>query len=97
MPVHPLSDLVLVRIEPAPASQSPLVIPDAWRTPPLEGRVIAVGPGAVLARGEGRRPPAVAIGEIVTWSHGSGESVPLPDGADGLLLKETAILAVIER
>lgn len=92
MRVRPLFDCVLVRVEEPPAG--PIVIPDAWRSAPVEGVVLAVGPGAVAPDGS-VRPVQVLPGERVVWNVGSGERVELEGGERALVLRESAILAVL--
>jgi co-chaperonin GroES (HSP10) len=84
MRVRPLFNNVVVRVDPPP-TEGAIVLPDAWRTPPTEGVVLAVGPTV----------RELAAGDRVAWNHGSGEGVDLDDGARGLVLNESAILAVL--
>lgn len=84
MHVRPLFNNVVVRVDPPP-TEGPIVLPDAWRTPPTEGSVVAVGPTV----------RELACGDRVAWNRGSGEEVGLEDGARALVLPESAILAVL--
>ena len=58
MKVKPLQDrLVIKRIEEEEKTKGGIIIPDAAKEKPQEGRVVAVGDGKVLESGRGLRYP----------------------------------------
>ena len=57
MKVKPLQDrLVIKRIEEEEKTKGGIIIPDAAKEKPQEGRVVAVGDGKVLESGQRVRP-----------------------------------------
>ena len=92
---RPLHDRVLVRrIEAEERTTGGIIIPDTAKEKPVEGEVLAVGPGA---RDETGRiiPLDVKVGDRVLFGKWAGTDV-LIDGEEQLILKESDILGVIE-
>ena len=92
---RPLHDRVLVRrIETEEKTPAGIIIPDTAKEKPIEGEVLAVGPGA---RDEMGRviPLDVKVGDRVLFGQWAGTDV-LIDGEDRLILKESDILGMIE-
>ena len=95
MGFRPLHDRVLVRrIESEEKTPAGIIIPDTAKEKPIEGEVLAIGPGA---RDETGRiiPLDVKVGDRVLFGKWAGTDV-LIDGEDRLILKESDILGVIE-
>jgi chaperonin GroES len=92
---RPLHDRVLVRrIEVEEKTPSGIIIPDTAKEKPVEGEVLAVGPGARDETGK-IVPPDVKVGDQVLFGKWSGTDVII-DGEDRLILKEADIFGVIE-
>jgi chaperonin GroES len=92
---RPLHDRVLVRrIEVEEKTPSGIIIPDTAKEKPVEGEVLAVGPGARDETGK-VVPPDVKAGDHVLFGKWSGTDVII-DGEDRLILKEADIFGVIE-
>jgi chaperonin GroES len=92
---RPLHDRVLVgRIEAEEKTPGGIIIPDTAKEKPIEGEVLAVGPGS---RDETGRivPLDVKVGDRVLFGKWVGTDV-LIDGEERLILKESDILGVIE-
>jgi chaperonin GroES len=90
---RPLSDKVLVKPSQAEdKSAGGIFIPDAAKQKPIEGEVIAIGPGRVLDDGS-RSEMTVKIGDRVIYSKYGGTEVKL-DGEDYMILDEDQIYAV---
>ena len=90
-----LHDRVLVRrIEVEEKTPSGIIIPDTAKEKPVEGEVLAVGPGARDETGK-VVPPDVKVGDKVLFGKWSGTDVII-DGEDRLILKEADIFGVIE-
>jgi chaperonin GroES len=92
---RPLHDRVLVRrIESEEKTPAGIIIPDTAKEKPIEGEVLAAGPGA---RDEMGRviPLDVKVGDRVLFGQWAGTDV-LIDGEDRLILKESDILGMIE-
>ncbi len=96
MGFRPLHDRVLVRrVEAEEKTAGGIIIPDTAKEKPMEGEVVAVGPGA---RGEDGKiqPLDVKAGERVLFGKWSGTEVKL-DNEDLIIMKESDIMGVIEQ
>jgi chaperonin GroES len=92
---RPLHDRVLVRrLEAEEKTRGGIIIPDTAKEKPVEGEVLAVGPGA---RDEAGRivPLDVKVGDRVLFGKWAGTEV-LIDGEERIIMKESDILGVVE-
>jgi chaperonin GroES len=92
---RPLHDRVLVRrLEVEEKTRGGIIIPDTAKEKPVEGEVLAVGPGA---RDEAGRivPLDVKVGDRVLFGKWAGTEV-LIDGEERIIMKESDILGVVE-
>jgi chaperonin GroES len=95
MKFRPLHDRVVVRrIEQDEKTAGGIIIPDTAKEKPMEGEVIAVGPGA---RGEDGQihPLDVKAGDRILFGKWSGSEVKL-DGEELMIMKESDIMGIIE-
>ena len=93
MAVKPLNDRILVkRIDEETKSSGGIIIPDTAKEKPIEGRVIAVGPGK-WEKGE-RRPVDLEAGQRILFGKYSGTEIKI-EGDEHLILREDEVLAVI--
>ena len=93
---RPLHDRVVVkRIDAEEKSKGGIIIPDTAKEKPMEGEIVAVGPGA---RGEDGKlqPLDVKAGDRVLFGKWSGTEVKL-DGEDLIIMKESDIMGVLEQ
>ena len=94
MNVKPLADRLLVkRMDEAETQKGGIIIPDTAKEKPQQGKIVAVGPGAVNDSGE-RTKPEVKKGDIVLYGKYSGTEVNV-DGKDYLILRESDVLAIL--
>ena len=94
MTIKPLGDRVLVEaLDAKEVSKSGIIIPDTAKERPMEGRVIAVGPGRTNDEGK-KITLEVKKGDTVLYGKYSGTEVKI-EGKDFLILRETDILAVL--
>jgi chaperonin GroES len=94
MGFRPLHDRVVIRrIEAEEKTAGGIIIPDTAKEKPMEGEVIAVGPGA---RGEDGKiqPLDVKAGDRVLFGKWSGTEVKL-DGEDLIIMKESDIMGIM--
>ena len=94
MNFRPLQDRVLVRrIEQEERTKGGILIPDTAQEKPMEGEVIAAGPGA---RGDDGKlhPLDVKIGDRVLFGKWSGTEIKI-DGEDLVVMKESDIMGVV--
>ena len=95
MKFRPLHDRVVVRrITPQEKSAGGIIIPDTVKEKPMEGEVVAAGPGA---RNEQGALVALEVksGDRVLFGKWSGTEVKL-DGEELLIMKESDLLGVVE-
>jgi len=96
MKFRPLHDRVVIRrVEEEEKSRGGIIIPDTAREKPMEGEIVAAGPGA---RGDDGKlqPLDVKPGDRVLFGKWSGTEVKI-DGEDLIIMKETDILGVLGR
>jgi chaperonin GroES len=95
MKFRPLHDRVVVRrVESEEKTAGGIIIPDTAKEKPMEGEVIAVGPGARNEKGEVVALD-VKVGDRILFGKWSGSEVRL-DGEDLLIMKESDIMGIIE-
>lgn len=95
MSFRPLHDRVLVRrTEEETKTAGGIIIPDTAKEKPMQGEVIATGPGAKNDKGE-VTPLDVKSGDRVLFGKWSGTEVKM-DGEDLLIMKETDIMGIVE-
>lgn len=95
MGYKPLGDRLL--IEPNPSEEktkSGIVLPDSAKEKPQEGKVVAVGDGAIDENGK-KIPMEVKVGDVVLYSKYSGTEVKI-DGKEHLIIKESDVLAIVD-
>ena len=93
--ISPLNDKVLVAKAAAEEkSEGGIYLPSGSQEKPVEGIVIAAGPGPMNEKNE-RKPLQVKEGDKVLYSKYSGTEIKV-EGHDLLILAEKDILAIIE-
>jgi chaperonin GroES len=96
MKLKPLDDHVLVlRIEEEEKTSGGIVIPDTAKEKPMEGKIIAVGPGKIDDKGK-RIPMAVKKNDRVLFGKYAGNDIKI-DGVEHLIMREDDILAIVEK
>ena len=95
MKFRPLHDRVVVRrLEAEEKTAGGIIIPDTAKEKPIEGEVIAVGPGARNEQGQ-----LVALdvkeGDRILFGKWSGTEVKI-DGEELLIMKESDIMGIVE-
>ncbi|NOZ62278.1 MAG: co-chaperone GroES [Calditrichaeota bacterium] len=94
MNIRPLADRVVVKpVEPEEKEQSGIIIPDTAKEKPMQGKVVAVGPGRKSENGE-KIDMEVKVGDIVLYGKYSGTEVTL-DGEEYLIMRESDIFAIM--
>ena len=95
MKFRPLHDRVVIRrLEADEKTAGGIIIPDTAKEKPMEGEVIAVGPGARDEAGK-LVPLDVKDGDRILFGKWSGTEVKL-DGEELLIMKESDIMGIIE-
>ena len=95
MKFRPLHDRVVIRrLAEETRTAGGIIIPDTAKEKPMEGEVVAVGPGARNDKGE-LVPLDVKVGDVILFGKWSGTEVKI-DGDELLIMKESDIMGVIE-
>ena len=95
MKIKPLSDRILVlRVEEEEKTSGGIIIPDTAKEKPLEGKVVAAGPGKTDDKGK-LIPMAVKKGDKILFGKYAGSEIKL-NGVEHLIMREDDILGIIE-
>jgi len=92
--IRPLDDRLVV--EPSEAEETTrggIVLPDSAREKPLQGKVIATGPGKLIEKSGNRADMSVKTGDYVIYGKYSGTEVEL-NGETYVILRESDVLAI---
>ena len=96
MAVKPLDDRVLIKQSQAEEKTAGgIVLPDTAKEKPQRGKVISVGPGKLLDSGK-RSSLTLKKGDDVFYAKYSGTEIKI-DGDEYVIIRETDVLAVIEK
>jgi chaperonin GroES len=95
MKFRPLHDRVLLRrVDADERTRGGIIIPDTAKEKPMQGEVVAVGPGARNEKGD-----LVALdvkpGDRILFGKWSGTEVKI-DGQELLIMKESDIMGILE-
>ena len=95
MSVRPLEDRILIKpLEPETKTASGIFLPETSKERPMQGKVVALGPGKLLDNGQ-RTKPAVKKGDTVVFGKYSGTEVEIKN-VPHLIIRESELLGVIE-
>ena len=95
MAFRPLHDRVVVRrLTAEEKTAGGIIIPDTAKEKPMEGEIVAVGPGARNEQGQ-LVALDVKAGDKILFGKWSGTEVKL-DGEELLIMKESDIMGVVE-
>lgn len=93
MEFRPLHDRVLVeRLESEEKTPGGIIIPDTAKEKPMQGMVIAVGPGAKDEQGK-LVPMDVKVGDRILFGKWAGTEVKF-EGKDYIVMKESDVMGV---
>ena len=95
MKFRPLHDRVVVkRVAEEEKTRGGIIIPDTAKEKPMEGEIIAVGPGARDDKGT-LVPLDVKKGDRILFGKWSGTEIKI-DGDELLIMKESDIMGILE-
>jgi chaperonin GroES len=95
--LKPLGDrLVVEAIEQEETTAGGIFIPETAKEKPQEGTVLAAGPGRLDDRGA-RIAMAVKVGDRVLYARYGGTEIKLEENKKVLILRESDVLALVER
>lgn len=93
--VTPLQDRVIVKpLEAEEKTKGGIILPDTAKEKPIEGTVVAVGPGKIADDGKVINM-TVKVGDKVLYGKYSGTEVTI-DGEEYLFMRESDIFAVVK-
>ena len=96
MKFRPLHDRVVVkRVAEEEKTKGGIIIPDTAKEKPMEGEIVAVGPGGRDESGK-LVPLDVKAGDRILFGKWSGTEIKL-DGVDYLIMKESDIMGVLDQ
>ena len=91
--LKPLGDRIIVkRLEAETKTKGGIIIPDSAKEKPSEGKVVAVGAGALNNEGK-LIPMTVKEGDTILFAKWGGTEVKI-EGEDYIILKESDVLAI---
>jgi len=94
MKFKPLQDRILVkRLEEGEVKKGGIIIPDTAKEKPVQGEVIAVGPGRKDDEGK-LIPMELKVGNKILFGKYSGTEVKLDDD-EFIIMKEDEVLGVL--
>lgn len=95
MAVKPLEDRVLIKpVEKETKTESGLYLPESAKEKPIQGKIVAVGPGKLLDNGE-RVKPSVKKGDTVVFGKYAGTEIEIK-GVTHMIMRESELLGVVD-
>ena len=96
MSVKPLEDRVLIKpSDPETKTDSGIYLPESAKEKPIQGKVVALGPGKLLDSGE-RVKPSVKKGDTVVFGKYAGTEIEIKN-VKHMIMRESELLGVIDR
>ncbi|MEK6598906.1 MAG: co-chaperone GroES [Deltaproteobacteria bacterium] len=94
MKIKPLHDRILVKsLEEEEKTKGGIIIPDSAKEKPMEGEVVAVGPGKMADDGK-RIVMDIKAGDRVLYNKYGGTEVKI-EGVEHLIMREDDVLGII--
>tara|TARA_X000000368_G_C22529275_1_gene492729 strand:+ start:120 stop:410 length:291 start_codon:yes stop_codon:yes gene_type:complete len=95
MAVKPLEDRILIKpLEQETQTASGIYLPESAKEKPMQGEVVATGPGKLLENGE-RVQLSVKKGDLVVFGKYSGTEIEIKGDAH-LIVRESELLGMID-
>jgi len=95
MSVKPLEDRILIKpLEPETKTKSGIYLPESAKEKPMQGTVVAVGPGKLLDNGQ-RAKLNVKKGDTVVFGKYAGTEIEIKN-TKHLIMRESELLGLIE-
>ena len=95
MSVKPLEDRVLIKpIEAETKTASGIFLPESAKEKPMQGKIVAIGPGKLLDNGQ-RAKPAVKKGDTVMYGKYAGTEIEIKKTTH-IIMRESELLGLIE-
>ena len=95
MSVKPLEDRVLIKpSDPETKTDSGIYLPESAKEKPIQGKVVAMGPGKLLDSGE-RVKPSIKKGDTVVFGKYAGTEIEIKK-VTHMIMRESELLGVID-
>ena len=92
--LHPLADRVIIKpSEAEETTKGGIILPDTAKEKPIEGTVVAAGPGKVTDDGKTVKM-GVKVGDKVLYGKYSGTEITV-EGEELLIMRESDIFAIV--
>ncbi|MCF8304814.1 MAG: co-chaperone GroES [Ignavibacteriales bacterium] len=92
--IKPLGDRIIVKPKEAEeTTKSGLYLPDTAKEKPIEGTVVAAGPGKTTDEGK-FIALEIKVGDVVLYGKYSGTEVKV-DGVDYLIMRESDVYGIV--
>jgi len=92
--VRPLEDRILIKpLEPETKTASGIFLPETAKDRPMQGKVVALGPGKMLDSGK-RLTPSIKVGDTVVFGKYAGTEVEIKN-AKHLIVRESELLGIL--
>ena len=96
MSIRPLEDRILIKpTEPETKTSSGLFLPESAKERPMQGTVVATGPGLLLENGE-RAPVVVKKGDVVVYGKYAGSEIEIKNQTP-VIMRESELLGVMAK
>ena len=93
--IRPLEDRIVIKpVDPETKTASGIYLPESAKEKPMQGKVIAVGPGKLMDNGE-RITPSVKKGDTVVYGKYAGTEIEIKN-VKHMIVRESELLGVIE-
>lgn len=93
--IQPLGDRVIVKPREAEeTTKGGIILPDTAKEKPIEGNIVAVGPGATTDDGK-KVEMNVKVGDVVLYGKYSGTEVTI-EGDEYLIMRESDIFGIVK-
>ena len=94
MVVKPLEDRILIKpLEQALKTDSGLYLPESAKERPVQGKVVAVGPGKRMENGK-LAEMSIKKGNVVVYGKYAGSEIEIK-GYEHLILRESEVLGIV--
>ena len=95
MNIKPLEDrIVIKRSEAETKTAGGIILTESAQEKPMQGKVLAVGPGRQLENGQ-RATMDVSVGDVIYFGKYAGTDIQV-DGEDVIIMKESDVLAIVK-
>ena len=95
--LKPLADRVIVKpSEAEEKTKGGIILPDTAKEKPIEGTIVAIGPGKVSDDGKIVKPE-VKIGDKVLYGKYSGTEITTAGGEELLIMREDDVFAIVKK